>query len=182
VIDETKEDDSEYIVSRLVLGLKDIHGRRPLYPVTVYNLTNDDTSGVAGLLLPDGTFLRAPEPRAIQKFWDHTETHEYILNENMEGGRSVIGWSWQVADVVWDGSIVGSIDPDTLDSVDGDEEGRNPCMRRMWDQALTGDWLSTGELWRAMERGNAQTGRTIGRIHSTDPGARQGDGAGNLGN
>lgn len=169
---EGKVLEAEYYFKTFVPGLAEVEaGYRPPYPVTVYNLTGDDTSGVAGLLMPDGTFLAAPRPRAFQWFWEHEETDRYekvlnrFSNPSNESVFRVVGDSWRVGRVVWDGSVVGSISQ----LLDGDETDKDRTLvnRRTWDANLTGDWMTTGELWRALERGTGQTGRQLGRRHDS---------------
>jgi len=121
-------------------------GYLPPYPVTVYTVDGDDTSGIAGMLFPSGEFIPVPGPRRHDVWaWDEH------LGRRVNLGRAV-----------WTGSVAGSINPNGRD---GDKEG--PINRREWDASLGGDWVTTGELWRAMERGTGmRRGQTVGRVHT----------------
>lgn len=139
----------EYFEKRYVPGLAELAaGLVLMVPTTIYNISGDDTSGVAGVGFPDGTFIAAQPPKTTTRFWDFDETHEYV---ELADGR-VVGNSWRIGEVVWDGSAVGSIHPDTLAGEDGDKL-REPVNRRMWTQELAGDRPSASEQWRALRRG-----------------------------
>jgi hypothetical protein len=147
---------------RLIVGLQDVReGYRPLFLTTVYQVSGDDTSGIAGLLYPDGQFKSSEPPAATQAYWDHTEVPRYAKRAD---GR-VVGNAWFEADVVWEGSVVGSVSPFSAEGLE-DESGLRPALHvREWDASLGTEWVTTGELWRALERGTAMTGRSEGRVH-----------------
>jgi hypothetical protein len=147
IIDIWEEDLGDYISSydiRLpVHGLADVaRGLKTLYPITIYNLSGDDTSGVAGMLMPDGTFVAAPKPVTEAWFWEHEETDSYIPMPNgakWDPTRKAFAHSWRKGEVVWDGSAVGSLDFDALDGEEGDFQ-RQRVFRRNRDVSITGPW------------------------------------------
>jgi hypothetical protein len=103
--------ENSYSVQTDVVGLSDVAaGYRPAYPVTVYQLSGDDKSGIAGLLFPSGQFLPVQPQRTTQRYWDHTETYRYETVENLHysevnpGETRVVGNSWDEAEVLWDGT------------------------------------------------------------------------------
>jgi hypothetical protein len=104
--------ENSYSVKPAVVGLADVDaGFKPLYPVTVYQLSGDDTSGIAGLLMPSGDFLPVPEaPPRIQRYWEFDETLKYEAVENTHisdinpGATRVVGNSWTEGETVWDGT------------------------------------------------------------------------------
>lgn len=160
----------EYALRTDVLGMEDIHaGVRVAYPTTIYNLKGDDTSGVAGLLYPTGEFLPTVPPRKTADYWEFDETLKYEqvpgeLNEAGTGPR-VIGNSWTSGEVLWDGSVVGALN---LDALDGEETDlhRTPVKRRERCDNLTGEWDTTGELYRALARGTVmENGPRAGKVH-----------------
>lgn len=155
-----------------VLGLASVRrGERVLYPTTVYQMEGDETSGVAGMLMPDGEFIEAPKPRTTARYWEHEETLRYVqvegeLNESGTGPR-VVGDSWTSGEVVWNGSVAGAINPSAKD---GDETDaiRLVVNRRERESSLCGEWATNGELWRAMGRGTSMyQGRVPGKVHIT---------------
>lgn len=154
---------------RAILGLADVAaGHRPLFTTTVYNISGDDTSGIAGLLYADGTFVPSPAPRTRARYWVHEETLAYVKTPE---GR-VVGDSWVLGEVLWDGSVVGSIAPASAEGLE-EEDGSRPMVHvREWDGSLGTEWITTGELWRALERGTAMSaGRQTGRIHNATGGS-----------
>lgn len=127
----------------MVPGLADIaEGFRPLYPMTVYVISGDDASGIAGMVYPSGGFLPTPAPTRTAAYWGDDFVRRTVP-------------------VKWQGSVAGSIN---LLAEDGDGE---PARKRDWDASLhDGPWVTTGELWRAMERGTGMRGgQQAGRIH-----------------
>lgn len=159
--------DDEYPLRsrRKILGLADVaKGFKPNVPTTVYQVTGDDTSGIVGLLYPNGEFLPTPAPRRKATYWEHEETLSYKTIEGHDGKPRVVGDSWRTDEVLWDGSVAGSVN---VLGEDGDHEG--PINVREWDATLhEGDWITTGELWRALMRGTSMHGgRVPGRVHST---------------
>lgn len=171
-LSEGKVIDAEYLFKRYVPGLAEVAaGWRPLYPTTIYNVSGDDSSGVAGLLKPDGEFIAVKAKLATQRFWEHEETDRYVevtvpSDSPYPLSTRIVGDSWREGEVVWDGSAVGGID---LLGIDGDEtdEERNPVFRRTsTPDELTGEWpKNDGELWRAFERGTGMAGQTIGHTN-----------------
>jgi hypothetical protein len=159
----------DYSVRNDVLGLEDVEaGIRVPYPTTIYNVKGDETSGVAGLLKPDGEFIRAQHPRTVARYWEFDETLKYERIEKPTGIQRARGNSWAAGAVIWDGSVAGSINQSGLA---GDETDllREVVKRREWDAALTPEWLTTGELQRAIESGRSMEGgtRRPGRVHMT---------------
>lgn len=175
--DFVNEIPQEYFHRRYVPGLAEVAaGVRFAVPTTIYAISGDDTSGVAGLLMPDGDFIPVQAPKRTQRFWEFDETLKFEPVLDDQGNRIPVqgpygktylatkGNSWTEGEVVWDGSVAGSIDLLSQDGEDGDEE-RSPVYRRLWDKSLTGERETTGELWRAIRRGTAQTGKTEGVQH-----------------
>jgi hypothetical protein len=167
-----QEQIADYAIRREVLGVEDVHrGARVAYPTTIYNVSGDDTSGVAGLLMADGEYRPAAASRVGEQelYWEFDETlgYEKVPGEKTpEGTPRVVGNSWTTGEVVWDGSVVGQIDQHALD---GDEEShvREVVKRRTHDNSLTGEWQSTGELYKAMERGTKMySGPVPGHVHA----------------
>ena len=164
----------QYSIKRDVPGLIDVmSGLKVLYPTTIYQTSGDDTSGVAGMLMADGEFVAAALPKSSAEYWEFDETLAYnpVLDE--EGNQihytddynerftKVAADSWTEGEVVWDGSVTNSVNPF---AIDGDEKG--PVNRREWDVALTGEWETTGELWKAIERGTSMlNGPKSGTVH-----------------
>jgi hypothetical protein len=165
------EQVEEYILKSTVLGLEDIaKDVRVAYPTTIYNLTGDDASGVAGVLFPNGDFIAALPPRKVAAYWEFDETLAYEqvegeLNEAGTGPR-VVGDSWTLGEVLWDGSVVGAVE---LHALDGDETDleRSIVKRRVRCDNLTGEWDTTGELWRGIESGRsmAEMAQRPGKLH-----------------
>jgi hypothetical protein len=90
-------------------------GWRPPYPMTVYALEGDDSSGIVGSIQPDGTFTPYqpnPSPRPV-RYWDD------------DLARFVTGTC------VWDGSQTGSVELGA--------ESTDP-HRRLFDTSLLGEW------------------------------------------
>jgi hypothetical protein len=155
--------DNDYI-ARPVIGLADVAaGYKPLFTTTVYQISGDDTSGIAGLLYADGTFVPSPAPRQKARYWVHEETLRYV--KDPETGR-VSGDSWVEGEVLWDGSVVGSINPASAEGLE-EEDGSRPAVHvREFDGSLGTEWITTGELWKALERGTGMhTGPQAGRVH-----------------
>lgn len=156
---------------RYVWGITEVElGLRPLVPTTVYNVSGDDSSGIAGLIHPNGEFVRTAKALTSQRYWNFDETYLY---KKLDDGR-VVGYSWARVEVLWDGSVAGDIDVNALDGDESDAvflggTGRNRINRRTIDRSITGDWLSTGELWRALVRGTEmQGGPVAGKIHRSN--------------
>lgn len=164
------EEEEEYPV-RPVLGVADLASGSLIgkvsVPTTIYNVSGDDTSGIAGLLKPDGEFIATAAPRRTAAFWEFDETLRYEKVEpqppaNARFARRARGNSWTSGEVLWDGSVAGSVD--SLGE-DGDQQG--PVNKRTFDASIMGDWPeNNGELWRAIGRGTTQGGRRVGRIHA----------------
>jgi len=160
----------EYSVRTEVLGLEDVrNGVRVLFPTTIYNVKGDETSGVAGMLKPDGEFVVASPAKVGNQtpFWEFDETLKYEPHYYEREARwGAKGDSWTSGEVVWDGAVANSINQSGLA---GDESDtlREVVKRRMWDAALTPDWMTTGELQRAIESGRSMESGTQrpGRIH-----------------
>ena len=154
-----------------VLGLAQVRrGAQVLYPTTVYQLEGDDTSGIAGMLMPDGTFHAVQPPAKTARYWEPDETLRYIkvegeLNELGTGPR-IIADSWTEGEVVWDGSVAGSI---TTAGVVGEGPIQLVVNRRTYDASLGGEWATSGNLWKAMAAGCAMDslGRKPGKVHVT---------------
>jgi hypothetical protein len=154
-----------YAQKREVLGVEDVEkGVRVAYPTTIYNLSGDDTSGIAGLLYPSGEFAQATEPPTTQRYWEHEETLRYVQVEgelNEAGLPRVVGDSWREGEVVWSGDVAGSIEPNAEEVYEN-----QPVHKRTFDASLGSDWMTTGELWKALERGTGmQNGPQPGKIH-----------------
>jgi len=155
-----------YALKPSTLGLEDVaRGHRVKYLTTVYNVSGDDSSGIAVMLYPDGEFVAVNPPKTEASFWEFDETLAYERYVDESGKERVRGNSWTTAPVVWDGSVGGSINPNALTGEEGDTD-RKPISRREFDASLGGDWLSTGELWKALERGTSmQGGPQAGKVH-----------------
>lgn len=159
----------ENLKKAYVYGVADVSaGYLPSFPITIYNISGDDTSGIAGLLRPNGEFVRTNPPLTSQDYWEFDETHFYQTNpfKVLESDRIAVGNSWSMGSVFWDGSVAGDISLELDgDETDGSNE-RNLVNRRTVDRSITGDWISTGELWRALERGTGMQGGPVpGKIH-----------------
>ena len=173
VFDEAVSEQIEGYAQRSnVMGLANVaRGERVLYPTTIYNVEGDETSGVAGMLMADGEFRSTAAPLKTQRYWNSDETLHYEkvdgeLNEAGTGPR-VVGNSWCEGEVFWDGSVAGEINHSALA---GDETDllRQVVSRRVVDSSLCGEWATTGELYKAMERGTSmQGGRVPGKIHGS---------------
>jgi hypothetical protein len=162
----------EYFEKRDVPGLVDVMGGlEVLVPTTIYNLPGDDASGVAGLLKPDGEFIPAAstQPPAEVPHWNSEDTDTYVKNGiGSDGKPTYKSWSWRLGELRWNGVVNGSIDLESLDGEEGDEQ-RQTVKRRTNDASLTGEWVSNGELWRAIRRGTAQQGGPVaGRVHLSE--------------
>lgn len=184
------EDFGESISRNPVLGLADVaDGVIVLYPTTVYEVTNDDTSGIAGLLLPSGQFIpKAPRHREA-RYWEFSETDRYVRDATT--GR-VSGDSWRRSHLAWSGQA-GAIRHNVTMKTDvyvevsqnaklnakGEqtnlprvfatrEEEVTVHIRDKHEASLTGDWITTGEMERAMTRGTsmASVGPQMGRVHA----------------
>jgi hypothetical protein len=175
------EQVEDYALRNEVLGLVDVqNGVRVLYPTTIYNVKGDETSGVAGILFANGTFTPAQPSRVGEqaRYWEYDETLRYepVLDEagqrvNVPGpyGRTyqqVKGNSWTEGEVAWDGAVTNSINHSALA---GDETDtiREVVKRREWDAPLTGEWASTGELWKAImsARAMVEMAPRPGKVH-----------------
>lgn len=176
--------------TKTVLGLSDVmSGKRVLVPTTVYEVSNDDTSGVAGLLFPSGEFIAKAPNRSTARYWEFEETDRYSQDER---GR-VSGYSWRTGELVWTGhaadiepnvefeaDIYETVELKTRINAEGDtvmtpyvvhkKSQMVVAHKRGEDRnAMTGEWVTTGELERAMERGTSMAGgaRTRGRVHTS---------------
>ena len=160
---------ANYSLKPYVPGLAEVAaGYRPVYPMTVYNVSGDDTSGVAGLLKPDGEFIPVRRAPATQRYWEFDETLKYDPVEAREGSpQRAIGNSWTEGEVVWNGSVAGHIE---LDGQSGDEkdEERASVYRRQESASLTGEWITKGAMWKSLE--TAQDSRSYGRKHDPQTG------------
>jgi hypothetical protein len=103
--------ENSYAFRPAAVGLEDVEaGYRPLYPVTVYQVSGDDTSGIAGMLMPDGSFLEIHGQRREAAFWEFDETLFYERVRNLHKSdinpdeTRVAGNSWTTGAVLWDGS------------------------------------------------------------------------------
>jgi hypothetical protein len=186
--------ESSYSVSASVVGLADVDaGYRPLYPVTVYQISGDDTSGIAGMLFPDGRFLEASEQRKTARFWEFDETLRYEPVLDAEGKRIPVlgpygktyllvkGDSWTEGEVVWDGSsgpIMPLVEMDTEVEVAASQKANGKMFvrrltlvkatvvvhRRLED---TNSLLGDSE---ALNRPERKTDRKPGKIHFSNDG------------
>lgn len=176
---EDEQIESSYgIRSAAVLGFEDVQsGHRPLYPETVYLLGGDETSGIIGLLFPNGDFIPTLEPKVTAKYWEFDETLKYeaIPGEmTPEGTPRVIGNSWTEGEVLWDGcagEIEPHVDMTTEIEVRSSQKDKgtmfvktmkatvSPHIRRQDINAITGDW----DTYRKGQ-GDA---RTTGAVHIT---------------
>ncbi len=88
-----------------VYGLSDVHnGLHTLIPLTIYNISDDDRSGIAGLLMPDGTFIPTKPATRFVKYWEFDETFKYEQVTNPNTGKvNVVGNSWAEGEVTWNG-------------------------------------------------------------------------------
>ena len=158
-IDEQVE--FSYSIRPAVVGLEDIEkDYRPLYPVTVYQLSGDDTSGIAGLLFPSGEFRPVPTPRTIADYWEFDETlkYEQVPGElTPEGTPRVVGNSWTTGEVHWDGcagvitnhvEMVTDIEVSSVQQTKGTLFVKSikakviPHVRKKDINSLTGEWAS----------------------------------------
>jgi hypothetical protein len=168
--DRIAQAEDYFSYSTSILGLRDVGHTKVSVPTTVYQKSGDETSGVAGLLFPDGKFIEASKPRVGTQalYWEFDETlaYEQIPGEvTPEGTPRVVGNSWRTGEVVWDGSVAGCIE---IDALDGDDEDlhRQVVNRRVRDAALGDEWPTTGELWKALERGTKMyAGQQPGATH-----------------
>lgn len=182
VLDFKNEDDwnellervpESYFEKRDVPGLTDVMGGLKVdVPTTIYNLAGDDASGVAGLLKPDGEFVPAHTDTAGVEvpYWDGDENRYVKSGIGSDGKPTFKSWSFYLGKVAWNGVVNGSIDLATYDGDDADlQEERHIVKRRVREASLTGDWQTTGELWRAIRRGTGQRGGPeMGKIHLSE--------------
>lgn len=146
---------------RYVPGLAEVAlGYRPAVLTTVYNVSGDDTSGIAGMLWPSGEFTPLPKPRIgeVISYIDDDEP----LNRHKK------------AQICWDGNVGYEIEIATPVKVrieippskDTESTRRyvarakhETCIvnrRRVDRNELLGDIATSGELYRAMTRGTGQ--------------------------
>jgi hypothetical protein len=158
-------DENEVYEKVYVPGLADVAmGWRPSSPTTVYQVSGDDTSGIAGRMTPDGVFHPCL-PSNVGK-----ET--YCLDESQPLARD------QWGTIAWDGIVTGTIEngvhverrvvtyPNGRGQKAHVEVEHNIVNRRTHDpNELLGDYALGCELWNAIERGTLQAGRTLGRVH-----------------
>lgn len=188
-LDEIDQIETSYSVKPPVVGLESVRtGFRPLYPVTVYQLEGDDTSGIAGILYPSGNFFPVVKPRHVAKFWEFDETLKYeeVPNTHFSdinpGPTRVVGNSWTAGEVLWDG-VAAEID--TLVPMEAEIHVISaryktmtvkvtPHVRQADRNSVTGDWATTGELYRAIEQGMSmrQRGPQAGTVHLTHLGGQ----------
>lgn len=151
----------EYFSKPPVLGRSDVlAGAEVLVPTTVYEVTGDDASGVAGILFPTRAFTEASPEKLTAKYWESDETLKYEvtvdadLNDPSKPVVRVIGNSWARGEVVWNGTVAGSINQRGLDG-DEDDGERNIVKRRFKDASILGDWPTKGDtlLMRPARRG-----------------------------
>lgn len=182
------------------IGKSDVEmGYRPAYPVTVYAVAGDDTSGIIGMLMPDGEFKPKAEAIGTAEYWEYDETLHYNKVLDAEGQPIVVDGpygrkyhltkadSWTEGEVIWNGragdvtpqlNMIADVSMFEEDGTGEEVEGELKTFignkktavivnRRLNDtNAMTGDWITTGELWRAMERGTQMLGgRQAGRVH-----------------
>ena len=188
-LDELDQIESSYSVKAPVVGLDMVRkGYRPLYTVTVYQLTNDDTSGVAGMLFPNGEFIPVHVEHSTQRYWEFDETLEYKSFPNLSyseinpGETRVQGNSWREGEVLWDGIaalIDTNIEMETEVHVNSRQQDKGTLFNKTFKQkvvvhirredrnAVTRNWATTGELQRAIEQGVSmrQRGRMPGMVH-----------------
>jgi hypothetical protein len=114
----TTEELEDVVISRPVPGLGALHaGLLPKpYPINIYMIDGDDTSGIAGTLFPDGTFKplsteRTPRP---VRWWDEDSKQ------------------WIDGICSWDGCVNGSLEL----GMDGD----TPHRRVDDPNDLLGQW------------------------------------------
>lgn len=163
----------EYFAKHDALGVAEVEQGlvKVNVPTTVYNITNDDASGVAGVLLPSGEFIRAAGSKVggQARFWEFDETLGYERVNDENNRERVVGNSWTEGTVIWDGVVNGSLN---LAGLAGEAEDlkREVVKRRTKEASLTGEWKSTGELWRAIRRGTGQAGVTQGIAHYANSG------------
>lgn len=168
--------ESSYGVRIAVIGYEDVKaGYRPLYPVTVYLLAEDDTSGIVGILFPSGEFIPTIEPRKVTAYWEFDETLKYVAIPGAvtpEGTPRVVGDSWTYGEVLWDGcasEIEPHVDMVTEVEVRSSQKGSGtlfvkavtkakvaPHVRQQPDiNAITGEWATYGEGKRDERRTGA---------------------------
>jgi hypothetical protein len=88
-----------------VYGLSDVEdGLRTAIPLTIYHLSDDDTSGIAGLLMPSGEFIHTAPSSKVVKYWEFDETFKYERFVNPDTEEVIIkANSWTSGEVVWNG-------------------------------------------------------------------------------
>jgi hypothetical protein len=189
------DDDFSGPSKHYIVGLIDVEmGYETPYPVTVYAVAGDDTSGIVGLLMPSGEFIPKAGVVVTARFWefDETLTYEKVLDADGQPVMQPNPWgdkpcnltkanSWDEGEVLWNGRA-GDIQPrqsmiaevntftdedELVKTVVRTEKKAVVVNRRLNDtNALTGDWITTGELWRAIERGTQMCGGPqAGRVH-----------------
>jgi len=156
--------DSSYGVRMAVVGLSDVvAGYRPSYPVTVYQLSGDDTSGIAGLLFPSGEFRPVTGPKKMTDYWEPDETLAYEPHyyENETPPRwGAKANSWTKGEVLWDGTA-GHIDnnvemeTEVFVTIQQQKSGTvfvkglkakvTPHVRSEDINSVTGEWATHGE-------------------------------------
>lgn len=94
------------------------------YPINIYNIDDDSSSGIAGTLHPDGTMDVLPVESAGRA------RHEQLPPPTTRYWDDVCA-CFRTGEVVWDGIVAGSIDHSA------DPEQPN---RRLWDASITGEW------------------------------------------
>jgi hypothetical protein len=196
-LDELDQIETSYSVKPPVVGLESVRtGFRPLYPVTVYQLEGDDTSGIVGILYPSGNFIPVVKPRHVAKFWEFDETLKYEAVPNLHvsdinpGLTRVVGNSWTAGEVLWDG-VAAEIDTlvpmETEVHVSARQQDAGtmfnktvtvkvtPHVRQADRNSVTGEWATTGELYRSIEQGVSmrQRGPVIGKVHVTHLGGER---------
>jgi hypothetical protein len=124
-LDETPTPDDDY-GSRPVPGvgsllLNQVEPR--LYPINIYEKDDESASGLAGTLLPDGTFVPLPAT-GVRRHLERTGRYPETVYWDEVVARKVPGY------IVWDGAVNGSIQHGV---------GKTPT-RRMWDGSITGEW------------------------------------------
>lgn len=101
-----------YCVRSLVPGLGMVkQGLEVLFPTTIYQLDGDDTSGVAGILYPDGTFLAAADTNINQLTigWNSEKIVSVPVNDKGERLVSEASRKEVVGAIYWDGVAKGSL-------------------------------------------------------------------------